>query len=478
MELPAGWVWVCLSDVLSQPLINGRSVRSMDDGFPVLRLTSIKSGRIDLDESKEGSWTEEEARPYLVTQGDYLLSRGNGSRKLVGRGGLVGEILSPVAFPDTMVRVRVNSAVMTPKFLRHLWDSPLVRRQIESAARTTAGIYKVNQKILEGVTFPLPPVAEQHRIVEALEGHLSRLDAAEDGIRRAMRRAGSLKRRFLADATDVEGEMSKDVTLGEVSQSVKNGIFVSRPGLEPLGVPILRIGSVRPLKLDASDVRYTGLLAESDALCGALLSEGDILFTRYNGNPEYVGACAVVPAALNDLTYPDKLIRVVVDRSQALPEYVALVCSAGAARDHIRRRVKTTAGQVGISGKEIKAIPFSLPGLEEQAARVQRYREASSAVETLQDVTRRSQVRGRHLRGAILRRAFEGELVPQNPADEPATALLARIQAERAAQPKAKRTRRTPAAPRKAKTAAAPAPAPAPAPTPAPTHAVQQEFDL
>lgn len=81
------------------------------------------------------------------------------------------------------------------------------------------------------------------------------------------------------------------------------------------------------------------------------------------------------------------------------------------------------------------------------------------------------------LRRAILNRAFTGALVPQNPADELATALLARIQADRAAQPKAKRPRRAPAAPHKAKTAAAPAPA-APAPTPAPTHAVQQEFDL
>lgn len=450
----------------------------MEDGFPVLRLTSIKSGRIDLDESKEGSWTEEEAKPYLVTKGDYLLSRGNGSRKLVGRGGLVGEISDPVAFPDTMVRVRVNSEVIAPKFLRHLWDSPLIRHQIESAARTTAGIYKVNQKILEAIAFPLPPLAEQLRIVEALEGHLSRLDAAEGGVGRAAQRARSLLRRLLAEATNVNGEASRATTLGEVSQLVKNGIFVSRPGIEPSGVPILRIGSVRPLKLDASEIRYTKMSAEEDGLRGSLLSAGDILFTRYNGNPDYVGACAVVAPGLGDLTYPDKLIRVVVDRSQVLPDYVALACSVGAARDHIRRRAKTTAGQVGISGREIKAIPLSVPSLEEQAARVRWYREAASTVEALQGATSRSQARGRHLRSAILRRAFEGELVPQDPTDEPATALLARIQAERDAQPEAKRARRAPAALRKSKAPTTSPSEPAPSPTPAPAHAVQQEFDL
>ncbi|MFJ3587602.1 hypothetical protein ACIQUY_23575 [Streptomyces sp. NPDC090231] len=85
-----------------------------------------------------------------------------------------------------------------------------------------------------------------------------------------------------------------------------------------------------------------------------------------------------------------------------------------------------------------------------------------------------SKARAKHLKAALLNRAFTGALVPQDPTDEPAAALLARIQAERAAQPKAKRPRRAPAAPRQAKTPAAPAPAP----TPAPTHAVQQEFDL
>ncbi len=89
--------------------------------------------------------------------------------------------------------------------------------------------------------------------------------------------------------------------------------------------------------------------------------------------------------------------------------------------------------------------------------------------------------KGSSLRRAILNRAFTGNLVPQDPTDEPASALLARIQAERAAQPKAKRTRRTPATPRKVKKAPAAAPTesvPAPSPTAAPTHAVQQEFDL
>ncbi|QHY97189.1 hypothetical protein SSPS47_18950 [Streptomyces sp. S4.7] len=74
------------------------------------------------------------------------------------------------------------------------------------------------------------------------------------------------------------------------------------------------------------------------------------------------------------------------------------------------------------------------------------------------------------LRSSLLERAFTGQLVPQDPADEPASVLLDRIRAERAAVPKPQRTRR----PRKTAVATTPAPTP----TPAPRTAIQQEFEL
>ncbi len=73
-------------------------------------------------------------------------------------------------------------------------------------------------------------------------------------------------------------------TLGEIAESVKNGIFVSRPGTKPNGVPILRISAVRPGHLHLDDIRYTGLDATELSDSGSLLREGDLLFTRYNGN--------------------------------------------------------------------------------------------------------------------------------------------------------------------------------------------------
>ncbi|MFM2045690.1 MAG: hypothetical protein RLY86_4266 [Pseudomonadota bacterium] len=198
-KLPEGWVWACLDQILAEPLSNGRSVPDATDGFPVLRLTAIRGGAIDLREHKIGMWNEDEARPFLVKAGDILLSRGNGTLALVGRGGVVPDDPIPVAFPDTMIRVR-RSASVDRGYLAMLWNSPLVRTQIEKEARTTAGIYKVNQQILEGICLPLPPAAEQSRIVAEVDRHLSRADALAASIAQAKRRAQRLRRAILAAA--------------------------------------------------------------------------------------------------------------------------------------------------------------------------------------------------------------------------------------------------------------------------------------
>jgi type I restriction enzyme S subunit len=178
----------------------------------------------------------------------------------------------------------------------------------------------------------------------------------------------------------------------------------------------------------------------------ALLNPGDLLFTRYNGNPEYVGSCAVVPDGIESLTYPDKLIRVTVDQSYANPRYVALACSAGKSRDFIRQAVKTTAGQAGISGRDLKVVPLELPELAEQQRRVEKFDEAQRGLLRLGHALTLASKRSESLRRSLLAEAFAGKLVLQHPADEPVVELLKRIEAERDSEPKTSRTRKPPTA--------------------------------
>ena len=195
-ELPEGWCWTTLDQLITEPLANGRSVPTATDGFPVLRLTCLKEGTIDLTERKIGAWTLQAAEPYLVQRGDFLVARGNGSIRLVGYGGLLRQNPDLVAYPDTLIRIRLSSMFL-PEFFAQLWNSRWVRSQIEKRAKTTAGIYKVNQGDLSGCIVPLMPLAEQHRLLEEIERQMSVVIYNEARVRQALIHTTRLRQSIL-----------------------------------------------------------------------------------------------------------------------------------------------------------------------------------------------------------------------------------------------------------------------------------------
>ena len=194
------WPSVHVRALLGAPLANGRSAKNKEGGFPVLRLTAIQSGKIDLREFKKGDWSERDAEPFLVKQGDIFVSRGNGSKKLVGIGGCVLHEPMPVAFPDTMIRVRLDTSAVRPEYFVLAWNSLAVRQQIEMAARTTAGIYKINQGHIRGFVLPLPSLAEQSEIVRIIEERLESADALQAEIDTSLARAETLRQSILKKA--------------------------------------------------------------------------------------------------------------------------------------------------------------------------------------------------------------------------------------------------------------------------------------
>ncbi|SFT80614.1 restriction endonuclease subunit S [Sedimentitalea nanhaiensis] len=194
------WIWVSVLSLLRAPLINGRSVKDRADGFPVLRLTALKGEKLDLSEYKNGAWNRSEALPYLVEEGDFYVARGNGSKKLVGLGSLASNVTFETAFPDTMIRLRLDLGVVASGYFGRVWNSRILRDQIEEAARTTAGIYKINQDHISGFVFPLCSPAEQAEIVSRLEAKLSTLDALEADIDRQLARSRALRQSILKRA--------------------------------------------------------------------------------------------------------------------------------------------------------------------------------------------------------------------------------------------------------------------------------------
>ena len=198
--LPEGWVWASVDQLSPGDLTNGRSVPTAQAGAKVLRLTAVKEGRIDLREFKVGAWSEEDAKSFAVVEGDLLIVRGNGSLTLVGRAGLVGHVVDQVAYPDTMIRLRVMDSVVSSSWVGLVWDSYLVRTHLERRARTSAGIYKIAQPDIAIAPVPVPGVAEQARIRELFQQQLEQIIAMQTMLEAGLRHSAAQRQNILRAA--------------------------------------------------------------------------------------------------------------------------------------------------------------------------------------------------------------------------------------------------------------------------------------
>lgn len=199
-ELPEGWVWASVDQICPDDIANGKSVPTATSGPKVLRLTAVKAGRIDLDEFKYGVWSDRDAEPFFVKNGDVLIVRGNGSLSLVGRAGLVSGVISDVAYPDTMIRVRVLDSIVLPAWLGLVWDSALIRNHLQTRARTSAGIYKIAQPDIISAIIPVPPFLEQKAIIVALDEADREIQHIEGSLNLGLTQAAAQRKNILKSA--------------------------------------------------------------------------------------------------------------------------------------------------------------------------------------------------------------------------------------------------------------------------------------
>ncbi len=271
--------------------------------------------------------------------------------------------------------------------------------------------YSRHFQFLRKLHLPHAPKGQQDRIVAEIEKQFSRLDEAVANLKRVKANLKRYKASVLKAA--FEGKLAppagpwKQVVLGDITTSIRNG-YSKKPDAEH-GTRIFRISAVRPMKLDANDVRYlSGTPADYEPF---LVEPGDILFTRYNGNRDYVGVCARVPANLPPTVYPDKLIRVRVPRLMMLPEFLVILASTGRAREYIESKIRTTAGQSGISGGDLKVLPLDIPQVVEQEQIIAEVERRLSVIEELEATVQTNLTRADRLRQSILSQAFAGRLL-------------------------------------------------------------------
>ena len=195
-------------------------------------------------------------------------------------------------------------------------------------------------------------------------------------------------------------------------------------------VGVLRIPNVQLGEISVDDLKSADFT--NDELKKLRLEEGDILIIRSNGSLDLVGRSAVVDKAAAGLLFAGYLIRLRLNLDHAAPEFVQLYLRTAETRALVERLAKSTSGVNNINSTQIQQLPISRPDIEEQSEIVRLIHIAFAWIDRLAAETTGARKLIDHLDQAILAKAFRGELVPQDPNDEPASVLLERVKAERA----------------------------------------------
>lgn len=407
--------------------------------------------------------------------GKHSIALVKGPVIIVGRKGTAGAVSysRSSCWPiDTTYFVEPKPVVATA-FAYHLLRS----LRLQELDRSTA-IPGLNRDDAYALPILLPPLAEQHRIVDKIETLFAQIDKGEEAVRQVQTLLKRYRQSVLKAA--VTGELTADWRAAREGQLEHGRDLVSRilksrednwqgrgkykPPVEPVttglpdlpegwvwasvdqlssavdygssakcgndssGVPVLRMGNIQDGELSFENLKY--LPVDHGEFPNLLLHDGDMLFNRTN-SAELVGKTAVYRNDGSPCSYASYLIRVKL--SQAFPELVAAFINSVFGRAWVRSVVSQQVGQANVNGSKLKALAVPLGPLEEQAEIVDRLAEENSRHRVLEKWCVAELTRSAALRQSILKDAFSGKLVHQDPADEPASALLDRIRQKRSA---------------------------------------------
>lgn len=478
----AHWERVSLADVGS--LINGYPFPSRDftvqkEGMPLIRIRDVVRGQTET--YFKGKYQED----WIVKNGDLLVGMDGDFNSALWRGenGLLNQ---------RVCKISSNARFYDHRFLAYCLPGYLSAINANTSSIT---VKHLSSLTISDIPLPLPPLAEQARIADALDELLSDFDAGVDTLQCVRNKLNLYRASILQAAVNGEltaewraqhpntepaslllkrvlaerrrrweakqlrrfNEQSKEppenwkskykepiapksegleeqpkgwcwATLDQVLWQIRSGTGETS-GKVLTDYPVLKSSAVRPGRIDFQELNF--LDASQSRYQENFLERGDFLITRLSGSVEYVGCSAVVEDIPSSwIQYPDRIFcgKLVFEE---LGVYLTYCFQHARIRKCLENSAKSTAGHQRISMSDLYPLVIALPPRDELNVIVDIVEQQLSVITHIEaDLDSRLKA-AKSLRQSILRHAFEGNLVPQNPEDEPASELLKRIAIER-----------------------------------------------
>ena len=392
------WKSVCLGEI-ARAFISGGTPDTKASEFwtgrvPWITGADVVDGKVNLGRRFISESAVQNSAANIVPKGSVLLVTRTG----VGK---IAIAQDDIAISQDLTGIVVKDGFV-PTFV--MWA---ILGQISSLISVQRGatIKGVLRTDVARLPIPFTGISEQRRIVELLE--------QADGLRRKRTEADALADRILpAVFRKMFGDPNRRYNPVPFSSLVREFCYGTSNRSEDQGRPALRIPNVVGEDLDLSVLKLVPVT--DDEFSRLQLLEGDMLFVRTNGNPDYVGRCAVFGNyavresgfPVDEFVFASYLIRARLKPAHANPYFIKQYLQSPGGRAALRERSRTSAGQFNINTEGLGSLPIPLPPLSEQ----KRFAFFVLSMRRLRLQWQSSQERIDQIFATMLHRAFTGEL--------------------------------------------------------------------
>jgi type I restriction enzyme, S subunit len=453
-ELPKSWIWTRIEDIAQT--ITGNTPSKKDQSYygdyiPLIKPPQLKDRVIN------------EAEDYLSKKGSEvsrILPNESVLVSCIGILGKTGITNCEIAF-NQQINAMIFSEAVIPKYGFYYFQNNNTKKILNNLASATT-IPIVNKSKFDKVPIPLPPLSEQYRIVNRIEELFSRLDAGIEELKKAKVQLQRYRQSVLKAAMDgkltamwrenhkneiestlgPQNKMNVDLSIIEsISQNelpkgwywttfnqVSERITVGHVGLMKNeyvedGIPFLRSQNVRENRFDPQGLKYISIKFHCQ-LKKSKLDPRDLVIVRSGVN---AGNACVIPDYIKDANCSDLVI---IKRPYAIdPHYGAFYINSIAKLFISNQEVGSAIRH--FNTKSVAKMPIIVPPLMEQHIMIDEIERHISITKDSEMAINNILKNVGKMQQSILRKAFEGKLITQDPNDEPAGVLLERIKAKK-----------------------------------------------
>jgi len=422
-ELPDGWTVENIDSITKGGLISdGDWVESKDqDPSGQVRLTQLADVGDGDFRNRSDRWMNDEQASRLnvnyLKPGDLLLAR---MPDPLGRTCIVPENIGRAVTVVDVAIIRIVREDINTKCIMWLLNSPAIRQQIEMLASGTTR-RRITRKNLGTIDLPVPPLPEQHKIVEILEDHLSRLDAALADVKQAKVKAAQFRRSLLQAAftgnlgSDATRRMTdlpngwKLSTIGEVSEIIRGVTYSKADTLSASdkdAIPLLRATNLEVDSINFEDLVY---VPKRVVKTHQILRLNDIFLAASSGSISVVGKSAQV-IKTNGETFG--AFCAVIRPKNIHPKFLSYWVQSPEIRDHWSATAKGTNIN-NLKPSDIAETRIPIPPLPEQHKIVEILEDHLSRLDASVALADAMEKQSAGLRRSLMQAAFTGQLTKE-----------------------------------------------------------------